>query len=54
MGIFVKSLGAEINPHKEKTQRSKLRINSVCVVSEDTAQDIYRHIQSYSVVGKML
>ena len=54
MGIFIKRLGAEINPQKEKTQRSKLRINSVCVVNEDTAQGIYRRIQSDSVVVKIL
>ena len=54
MGIFIKSLGAEINPQKEQTQLSKLRINSVCVVNEDTAQGIYRRIQSDSVVVKIL
>ena len=54
MGIFIKRLGAEINPQKENTQRSKLRINSVCVVNEDTAQGIYRRIQSDSVVVKIL
>ena len=54
MGIFVKSLGAEINPHKEKTQLSKLRINSVCAVNKETVQGIYRRILSDLVVVQVL
>jgi hypothetical protein len=50
----MESLCVEIDPQKEKKQRSELGVNSVCAVNEDTAQGIYMRILSNLVVAQIL
>ena len=54
ISIFIEMLSMEINPQKEQTQPSRLRINSVYPANEKTAQGDGLRILLESVVVQIL